>query len=192
MLKYYLLFVLLASGRLPGLGQTLIQGDTLFRGLQLGACSLERVQARLGAPSRAEQIINVGSAKLRSGGCIPIQRVSGVSLHYPAQGLICYVNTSRHSPPELAQLVFDSTAQVSSARGVQPGKHRFRDVIARYGPIDFDKKDNTLPAVWEIADESEQWYTVLVFPTIRFVSPGRRQPGEDLLCRPITGIWLEK
>ena len=55
---------------------------------------------------------------------------------------------------------------------------------------DFDE-DNTLPAAWEISIDGSQWYTVLVFPTIRFISPGKKQPGEDLLRRPVTGIWLE-
>ena len=190
MLKYYLLFLFLASSRLPVLGQTVIQGDSLFLGLQIGLSSLEQVTAQLGDPYRAEKIISEGTAKLRGGSCVPIRRVTGVSLRYPAQGLICYVNTTKQRPG-LELVAFDSTAQVSSARGIQPGKHRFSDVIARYGAVDFNKKDNTLPAAWEISNDGKQWYTVLVFPTIRFISPGKRQPGEDLLRRPVTGIWLE-
>lgn len=190
MLRFYLLFLLLASSRLPVLGQTVIQGDSLFLGLQIGESSLAQVTAQLGEPYRVENIISEGTAKLRDGGCIRTERVTGVSLHYPTRGVVCYVNTTKHRPG-LALVAFDSTAKVLSARGIRPGKHRFSDVIARYGPIDFNKKDNTLPAAWEISNDGEQWYTVLVFPTIRFISPGKKQPGEDLLRRPVTGIWLE-
>ena len=189
MKKYYFL-ALLAIGWLPSWGQAVIQGDSLFMGLQIGQSSMEQVIARLGIRYGAEKIIGESTGKLRSGGCITIKQVIGESLHYRKQGLVCYVNTTKRHRG-LALITFDSTANVSSAKGIQPGKHRFEDVITRYGPIDFEKKDNSLPAAQEISNDGEHWYTVLVFPTIRFISPGKKQPGENLLLRPITGIWLE-
>jgi hypothetical protein len=190
MMKYILLVFLAIGGVSQALGQTVIQGDSLFIGLRVGQSSLAQVTTQLGSHYRSEKIISESTGKLRSGGCITIKQVTGVSLHYRKQGLVCYVNTTkRHSG--LGLIVFDSTANVSSAKGIQPGKHRFSDVIAQYGPIDFEKKDNSLPAAQEISTDGEHWYTVLVFPTIRFISPGRKQPGENLLLRPVTGIWLE-
>ena len=189
MAKYFILVFLIIRW-VPSWGQTVIQGDSLFLGLQIGQSSLEQVTAKLGSHYRAEKIIGESTGKLRSGGCITIKKEIGVALHYSKQGLVCYVNTTkRHSG--LAGIAFDSTANVSSAKGIMPGKHRFGDVIARYGPIDFDKRDNSLPAAQEISNDGEHWYTVLVFPTIRFISPGKKQAGENLLLRPITGIWLE-
>lgn len=189
MTKYALLAVL-ALGWATAQGQTVIQGDSLFRGLRIGQSSLEQVTAQLGRHYRAEKIIGQSLAKLRSGGCVTIKREIGVSLHYRTQGMVCYVNTTKRHRG-LAGITFDSTAKVCSAKGIQPGKYRFADVIARYGPIDFEKKDNSLPAVQEICNDGEQWYTVLVFPTIRFISLGEKRPGENLLLRPISGIWLE-
>jgi len=159
-------------------------------GLQIGQSSLEQVIAKLGSHYRAEKIIGESTGKLRSGGCITIKQVTGTSLHYSKQGLVCYVNTTKRHRG-MALIAFDSTANISSAKGIQPGKHRFKDVIVLYGPIDFEKKDNSLPAAQEISNDGEHWYTVLIFPTICFISPGKKQPGENLLLRPITGIWLE-
>ena len=187
--KYFLL-ALLTIGYAPLWAQTVIQGDSVFMGLQIGQSSIEQVTSQLGSNYRAEKIIGESTGKLRSGGCITIKQVIGTSLRYRKQGLVCYVNTTKRHRG-LALIAFDSTANVSSAKGIQPGKHRFEDVIARYGPIDFDKKDNSLPAAQEISNDGEHWYTVLVFPTIRFISPGKKQPGENLLLRPISGIWLE-
>ena len=189
MTKYFLL-ALLTIGWVPAWGQTVIQGDSLFMGLQIGQSSVEQVITKLGSHYRSEKIIGESTGKLRSGGCITIKQEIGVSLHYRKQGLVCYVNTTKRHRG-LAGIAFDSTANVSSAKGIQPGKHRFGDVIERYGPIDFEKKDNSLPAAQEISNDGEHWYTVLVFPTIRFISRGKKQPGENLLLRPITGIWLE-
>lgn len=190
MIKYILLALLIIVRLSQALGQTVIQGDSLFRGLRVGQSSLEQVTTQLGSRYRAEKIISESTGKLRSGGCITIKQVTGVSLRYRKYGLVCHVNTTkRHSGLKLIE--FDSTANVSSAKGIQPGKHRFSDVIAQYGPIDFEKRDNSIPAVLEISNDREHWYTVLVFPTIRFISPGRKQPGENLLLRPVTGIWLE-
>ncbi|MGY3089270.1 hypothetical protein ACVWYF_002310 [Hymenobacter sp. UYAg731] len=189
MTKYFLL-ALLTIGWVPACGQTVIQGDSLFQGLQIGQSSLEQVITKLGSHYRAEKIIGESTGKLRSGGCMTIKQEIGVSLQYLEQGLVCYVNTTKRHHG-MALIAFDSTANVSSAKGIQPGKHRFGDVIARYCPINFEKKDNSLPAAQEISNDGEHWYTVLVFPTIRFISPGKKQPGENLLLRPITGIWLE-
>ena len=189
MTKYYLL-ALLAVEWAPAQGQTVIQGDSLYVGLRVGQSSREQVIAQLGRRYREEKIISESTGKLRSGGCITIKRETGVSLHYRQQGLVCYVNTTKRRPG-LALIAFDSTANISSAKGIQPGKHRFGDVVAQYGPIDFEKKDNSLPAAQEISLDGEHWYTVLVFPTISFISRGQKQPGENLLLRPITGIWLE-
>lgn len=189
MTKYYLL-ALLAVGWAPVRGQTVIQGDSLFLGLRVGKSSQEQVTAQLGSRYRAKKIISESTGKLRSGGCITIKRETGVSLLYRKQGMVCYVNTTKRRPG-LALITFDSTAKVASAKGIQPGKHRFGDVVAQYGPIDFEKKDNSLPVAQEISLDGEHWYTVLVFPTIRFISRGKKQPGENLLLRPITGIWLE-
>jgi hypothetical protein len=189
-IKYTLLVSLLLGGASPVVGQTVIQGDSLFRELQIGQSSLEQVKTHLGRRYRAEKVISKSTGKLRSGGCITIKEVTGVSLHYRKQGLICYVNTTKRRSG-LASIEFDTTANVSSARGIHPGKHRFSDVLAAYGPINFEKLDNSLPKVQEVSRDGEQWYTVLVFPTISFISPGRKQPGENLLLRPVTGIWLE-
>lgn len=193
MIKYSLLTFLLMGTVSHVLGQTVIQGDSMFLGLQFRKSSLEQVKAQLGNRYRAKKIVSVGTGKTRDGYCIRIKRETGVSMHYRKQGLICYINTTTTKWRQgLALIAFDSTANVSSARGIQPGKHRFSDVIAQYGPIDFDKKDTSLPAVQEISSDGEHWYTVLVFPNIRFISPGKKQPGENLLLRPVTGIWLEK
>jgi hypothetical protein len=186
----YLFLAFLTIGWAQLWGQTVIQGDSLFIGLQIGQSSMEQVKAQLGHRYKAEKIISESTGKLRSGGCITIKKVTGTSLYYRKQGLVCYVNTTKRHRG-LALIAFDSTANVSSAKGIKPGKHRFGDVIARYGPIDFDKRNNSLPAAQEISNDGEHWYTVLVFPTIRFISPGKKQPGENLLLRPITGIWLE-
>lgn len=189
MTKYFIL-VFLIIGCVPSWAQTVIQGDSLFMGLQIGQSSMEQVKAQLGHRYKAEKIISESTGKSRSGGCITIKKVTGMSLHYRKQGLVCYVNTTKRHQG-LALIVFDSTANVSSAKGIKPGKHRFGDVIARYGPIDFDKRNNSLPAAQEISNDGEHWYTVLAFPTISFISPGKKQLNENLLLRQITGIWLE-
>ena len=80
MTKYFLL-ALLIIGWVPVWGQTVIQGDSSFLGLQIGQSSLEQVIAKLGHRYKAEKIISESTGKLRSGGCITIKQVTGMSLH---------------------------------------------------------------------------------------------------------------
>lgn len=192
MTKHSLFLSLLIGSVTQAVGQTVIQGDTLFLDLQIRKSSTKEVKAQLGHRYRAEKTVSVGTALTTDGTCITTKTVTGISLRYPARGLTCYINTNTTKRRMgLALIAFDSTANVSSAKGIQPGKHRFSDVLAQYGPIDFEKKDNSLPAAREMSNEEGQWFTVLVFPTIRFISSGRKQSGENLLLRPVTGIWLE-
>ncbi len=97
-------------------------------GLQIGKSSLARVKSRLGRDFQPEKIISESTGMLRSGGCITIKEETGVSLHYRKQGLICHVITAKEDRG-LGLIEFDSTANVSSARGIQPGKHRFSDLF---------------------------------------------------------------
>lgn len=63
-------------------------------------------------------------------------------MNYRKMGVTCYVGKNernKNSFDKLSGIDFDSTANIQSAKGIQPGKHTFADVIERYGPIDFDK-----------------------------------------------------
>lgn len=87
MMKYIILAFLAIGGVSRVFGQTVIQGDSLFVGLRVGQSSLEQVTTQLGRQYRAEKIISESTGKLRSGGCITIKQVTGVSLHYRKQGM---------------------------------------------------------------------------------------------------------
>ncbi|NVO86751.1 MULTISPECIES: hypothetical protein [Hymenobacter] len=191
MMQYILLASLLIGGVSPTLGQVVIQGDSTFLGLRIGKSSGEQVKAQLGNRYRSEKLIHVLTVSTRDGSHNTLKRETGVIMHYRKQGLICYINTiSSQRRMGLIRIEFDATAKVSSAKGIQPGKHQFSDVIAQYGPVDVEGTDYALPTVREISRDGKQWYTVLAYPSISFVSLGKKEPGENLLARPVTGIWL--
>ncbi|SET50760.1 hypothetical protein SAMN04487998_2052 [Hymenobacter actinosclerus] len=90
-------------------------------------------------------------------------------MKYAKKGITVYVakNERRSERNDVVEGIdFDNNSAIRSAKGIQPGQHTFADVLARYGPIDFDNKDNTTPKVQESSDDGENWFTSLVFPTI--------------------------
>lgn len=175
-------------------GQSVIQGDSVFLGVQPGKSSERKARARLGSNYRVEEIMGTVTAKLRDGGCVSSEYVAAVAMKYDKKGITVYVAKNERRPEKnniVEGLDFDANSTIQSAKGIRPGQHTFADVIARYGSIDFDKKDNTTPKVQESSDDGEHWFTSLVFPTIQFRSAGPRQSGENLLLREVEVIRLE-
>ena len=187
------LWLLFSASASVANGQTVLQGDSLYQGIQPGQSSEQEVVARLGRQYKARDILGTYTATLRSGGCVSGTYVASVAMHYPKKGITCYVprNSRRRARAQaVGGIDFDSTARVQSVKGIQPGRHTFADVVARYGPVDFDKKDNSTPKVEQSSDDGENWMTSIVFPTISFRSAGKRQPGENLLLRRVEIIRL--
>lgn len=174
------------------IAQTVIQGDSLYRGLQVGRATRAQVVARLGRDYTSRELTGEALAKMSNGVCVPRKYAAGVELRYPKPGVTCRIS---YRDQQLGEIVFDSTARVVSAKGIQPGRHRFADVARCYGGLDLNTIRNTLPTMQEVTqreagEEEGRSFVVLIYPTITFVSPGRRQPGENLSQRVVTQIWL--
>ncbi|RSK43556.1 hypothetical protein [Hymenobacter perfusus] len=189
MMRKILLLLLFTAFATTANGQTVLQGDSLYRGLQVGKSTFDDIRRVMGSGYKAEEIIGESNALLRDGRCVIIRRVIGQKVYYRKQGVIFYI---RSNPKRewLAGIDFSSSATVQSSQGITPGHHTFADVIAHYGPVDFDKKDNEEPRLEESSDDGEQWMTSIVFPNVSFRSVGKRQPGENILLRRIEVIRL--
>lgn len=170
-------------------GQIVLQGDSLYRGLQVGKSTFDDVRRVMGSGYKAEEILGESTAKLRDGGCITLKRVIGRKVYYRKQGVTFYI---RSNPRRewLTGIDFNSKCAVQSCKGIAPGNYTFADVIVRYGPVDFDNKDNEEPKLEESSDDGEHWMTSIVFPSISFRSVGKRQPSENILLRRIEIIRL--
>jgi hypothetical protein len=173
-----------------GAAQTVIQGDSLYRGLQVGNATQAQVVAQLGAEYKATKIKGRYAAKLRSGEGVSGTFVRTLAYYYPQLRMTCYVdNADKH----LQRMVFDASSAVVSMRGIRPGEAQFADVVARYGSVSEERQgSHDQPYIWEYALGQRHWYTVLVYPHISFVSKGQRRTGEDLMQRQVDQIWLQE
>lgn len=169
--------------------QTVLQGDSLYRGLQIGKATFEDIKRVMGSGYNTEDIIGESNGLLRDGRCIIIRRVIGQKVFYRKRGVTFYVR-SNSKREWLAGIDFNSNSTVQSSKGIMPGRHTFADVVACYGSVDFNKKENEEPQLEESCEDGEQWMTSIVFPSISFRSVGKRQPGENILLRRIEIIRL--
>ncbi|MBG8553791.1 hypothetical protein I5L79_09545 [Hymenobacter sp. BT594] len=188
-MKWIILTVLLWVSGATAHGQTVLQGDSLYRGLQVGKSTFEDIKRVMGSDYKAEKITGESTGKLRDGRCVTIRRVIGQKVYYRKQGVTFYIRSNSRQE-WLGGIDFNSRCTVQSSQGIMPGHHTFADVIASYGPIDFDKKDNTTPKLEQSSDDGENWMTSIVFPNVSFRSVGKRQPGENILLRRIEIIRL--
>ena len=188
-MRRILLFLLCTAFGAAANGQTILQGDSLYRGLQVGKSTFKDIREVMGSGYKSKNIIGMSTGKQRDGGCVTFKRVIGREIYYPKQGVTFYIRSNSRRE-WLGGIDFDARSTVQSGHGIRPGKNTFADVIARYGPVDFDKKDTTTPKLEQSSDDGENWMTSIIFPTVSFRSTGKYQTGENILLRKIAVIRL--
>jgi len=193
--KRFILCVLLFIGTLiyanSLLAQNVLQGDSSYLGVQCYQADRKLVSKKLGYHYRKKKLMSHYTAKLRGGGCISGVSVYGTACFYKKKGVILEFREKRHNEI-LEKIHFVAPSTITSSRGITRGVASFADVVDSYGTINFDKKDNALPSMQEVTgNQGQVWYTSLCYPGIRFLSIGRRKPGEDILRRKVDEIWLE-
>lgn len=167
--------------------QVVVQGDSIYQGLKVYESTLSNVIERLGPPSHQKETMGTRNSKYTDGTCVTNPFVYGFALHYRKRHLTVYVN-KRHNWVE--EIHFDTASPYVSSKGIQARKSIFADVLASYGSINFDKKDNNFPKLQQESN-GKQWFTKLMYPGISFVSFGERQLSENLSLRRVDEIWLE-
>lgn len=185
MVKALLLGLLLLVYAVSAGAQTVLQGDSIYRGLQVGKSNSDDVQKNLGRRYKSEKIIGKSTAMAVGGGCITREVLLSVLMQYHQQGITAKISKNIRRKNVLEELDFDVNSDIETVKGIQPNIHTFADVIARYGLIDFDEKSNSAPRLVKYSDNVS-----LVFPKIQFISLGVFKEEENILLRKVETIRL--
>ena len=167
--------------------QRAISNDSIYHDLKVCESPLSKVIEQLGPPSYQKETMGTRNSKYSNGTCVTSQFVYGYALFYRKTHVVVYVN-KRHDWVE--EIHFGTSSSFISVKGNQAQKSSFADVLAEYGGIDFDKRNNDFPKLQQ-ESTSGKWVTKLMYPGISFVSFGKRQPLENLIIRKVDEIWLE-
>ncbi len=167
--------------------QTVLQGDSIYLGLQAHKDSLASVVTRLGQRYHKTEIRTWFHALMRNGEDMYGTRVDGYALHYERLGIICCVS---EKTGRLFRMQLNRHAFITSSRGIQPGAATFARVIERYGPSQRGKEYDGQPRAQVITFDHKTWFVALRYPHIAFISRGKLKAGEDPLKRQVQEIWL--
>ena len=138
--------------------QSPIKSDSIYHGLKVYESALSKVIEQLGPPSRQAETMGTRSSKYSDGTCVTSQFVYGYALFYRKNHVTIYVN-KRHNWVE--EIHFGASSSFISVKGIQTRKNSFADVLAKYGSIDFDKKNNDFPKLQQ-ESTGGKWVTKLV------------------------------
>ncbi|WP_126546806.1 hypothetical protein [Hymenobacter amundsenii] len=165
--------------------QTVLQGDSIYRGLQVGKSNLDDVQKNIGRRYKSEKIVGKSTAMAIGGGCITKEVLLSVLMQYHQRGITAHISKNIRRKNKLEELDFNVNSNIQSAKGIQPDIHTFADVIARYGLIDFDEKSNSAPKLVKYSNSVS-----LIYPKIQFISYGASKAEENVLLRKVEIIKL--
>ncbi|MBD2716241.1 hypothetical protein KBK19_14460 [Microvirga sp. STR05] len=197
MINRIVLFVGVTAFAATAHGQTVLQGDSLYRGLQVGKSTLEDIRRIMGSSYRKGKMIRQFHAKWRDGGTGSYQVIYGYILEYQRDGVQFAIETAEK--PEGQQTIsgiqFRPKSSITTFKGISPA-NTFADVISRYGPLDTTQTRRVIPYVygWSVdrGEKTEKRYTILRYGNgIRFVSYGPRNEAENLNVRRVDEIWLD-
>ncbi|MCB2377191.1 hypothetical protein LGH70_06330 [Hymenobacter sp. BT635] len=192
MIKYGLLGSLLVSGSLTAAGQQVLQGDSVYQNLQTNKSSLADIKRVMGWPSSKKKLVNIKYGHFREGGSFTSKSLVGYTFSYKRRGVNFTVEEETH---KLSRIAFRPAAAIVTAKGIQPGKSTFADVVAAYGAIDVNKDLREPPYIYQARidrhTKKERWITVLRYQGIRFVSYGKLEPKVDFSPRRVDEIQLD-
>ncbi|MCR5886541.1 hypothetical protein LRS06_01880 [Hymenobacter sp. J193] len=191
MLRYILVISLVILNSLTAEAQTVIQCDTLFRRLQVYKSTISDVITVMGIPDSKEEIATEMFAHLSGGGDRYKRTVTAYYANYTKEGIQFEID---QETKQLTKIVFQPNAFVMTAKGIQPTKSNFADVIQAYGLIDLNKSTNTPPNIqgWVTGrgTDNKRYYTLLCYWGITFVSYGRWNMAEGFSSKQVDEIWL--
>lgn len=171
--------------------QTVLQGDSVYQGLQLGRDSLASVVARLGQHyhkkelfTRIHLLLRGGDGRQSDGHAF---RLDGYALRYRSIGATFCVD---EKTGQLFRIQLSRRAAVISARGIRPGAATFAMVLSRYGPSERATVSEGQLGVYVFSFDHKTYYTALRYPHITFISQNKPATGENLLVRRVQEIWL--
>lgn len=76
-------------------GQTILQGDSLYRGLQVGKSTFEDIRRGMGSGYKKGEMIRRFHAKWRDGGAGSYQVTYGYTLQYKREGVQFAIETAK-------------------------------------------------------------------------------------------------
>ncbi|MET4105221.1 hypothetical protein [Hymenobacter sp. UYP22] len=197
LMRRILLFLLCAAFAAAANGQTVLQGDSLYRGLQVGKSTFKDIKRVMGSGYRKGKMIRHFHALWRNGSAGWYQIEYGYTLEYKKAGVQFAIETAKK--PENQQTItgihFRKKASVVTAKGVSP-PNTFADVFSRYGPLDTTQSRRVIPYAYgwsaDRGGKKEKRYTILRYGNgMRFVSYGPRSEAENLNTRRVDEIWLD-
>ena len=172
--------------------QILIRGDTLYQGLQLGQSKLNDVIALMGKPSSKTELRRELFAHLSGGGHLHKSILYGYAIHYKKRDITLYIDKETNS---IIKIMFGLQSKVITAKGIEPNKYSFADVLQKYGALNPNRNDYDGPRFrqWTIDKYSKKakYYTVISYGSISFVSKGKYIQSEDVLTRKVDEIWID-
>ncbi|TGE06257.1 hypothetical protein [Hymenobacter fodinae] len=197
LIKQLLKFFLLLLCASPAIGQTVIQGDSVFQGLQVGKSTLNDVRRVMGNGYKKGEMIRRFHVKWSDDRPGSYQVVYGYTLAYKRAGVEFAIETENKPKDQqsITSIKFRSKASIVTSKGIYPS-NTFADVINRYGPLDTARSNRNIPYVygWRIdrGQKTEKRYTIIQYTKgIRFVSYGSRNEAENLNIRRVDEIWLD-
>lgn len=180
-------FILLCSVQ----AQEVIQGDTLYRGLRINQSSASDIIRTLGQPRSRREMLAPFHVLFRGGGDGHGMRLYGYTFNYRNPRVQFVLDEGKI---QLSEIHFGPKANVVTAKGIQPAKSTFGDVMKQYGAMDSDKPTLPPPRIqqrlmnWK--NKARSRYTLLHYHGISFVSYGKWIREEDISQRRVDEIWL--
>lgn len=178
-------------------GQAVLQGDSLYQGLQVGKSTFKDIRRVMGSGYKRGKMIRQFHAKWRDGAACSYQVIYGYTLEYKKAGVQFAIETAEKLEDQqtITGIQFRTKASIITAKGISPA-NSFADVIGRYGPLDTTQARRIIPYVygWSVdrGEKTEKRYTILRYGNgIRFVSYGPRNKAENLNIRSVDEIWLD-
>lgn len=178
-------------------GQTVLQGDSVYRSLQVGKSTFEDIRRVMGNGYRKGKMIRQFHVKWRDGGAGSYQVIYGYTLEYKRDGVQFAIKTEEKTKDQqtITGIRFRPKASITTFKGVSPAD-TFADVFSRYGPLDTTQNRRVIPYAygWSVdrGEKTEKRYTILRYGNgIRFVSYGPRNKAENLNIRRVDEIWLD-
>jgi hypothetical protein len=181
----------------PVVGQTILQGDSVFQGLQVGKSTFDDVRRVMGNDYKKEDMIRRFHVKWHDDRAGSYRVVYGYTLEYKKAGVQFAIETKKKPKDQqsITSIKFRPKASIVTSKGICPS-NTFADVINRYGPLDTTRSKRDIPYVysWRIdkGQKTEKRYTIIRYSKgIRFVSYGSRDEAENLNIRRVDEIWLD-
>jgi len=182
-------------------GQTVLQGDSLYRGLQVGKSGLADVDSILGRNYVSRKRLGwLSGVNFSQNGIITTRHnyIYGYTLTYKKLDVKIRIKTAGKAAQlkPITDIEFGPNSNVGTSKGIQTSKNNFAEVISLYGPL--DSIDSRISRVyihqWVSTDRKNKLlkrnYTILHYPGISFVSYKKWEKSKGVHTYRVDEIWL--